>query len=294
MTQLNATLIKGIGGFYYAEASGDIFECRARGAFRKEKITPLVGDRVVITVDDKNGNTVDEILERRNFFSRPAVANIDKLMIVMSVAEPGPNLLVTDKLTVIAEYKKAEPVIIINKTDLKDPSDIISVYKKSGIKTVSVCAQTGQGTDELASLIEGCICAFTGNTGVGKSSLLNCLSEDLGLKTGEISRSLGRGRHTTRETVLLPVCGGYAVDTPGFGTVENDPDCMILKEDLQYYFPEFQPYLGKCRFPEDCSHIKDKGCAIVKAVEDGYISESRHESYRLLYEEAKKLKEWQM
>jgi len=269
-----------------------VIECRARGIFRKQKITPLVGDRVRISQTGDSG-TVEEILPRKNSMIRPPVANIDILFIIVSTAEPEPNMLVIDKMIAAAEQKGIEPAVIVTKNDLKDGSDIVATYNKAGIKSFFASGITGEGIEELKSLICGHIGAFTGNSGVGKSTLLNRIDPSLSLSTGEISKKLGRGRHTTRLVELFETCGGYIADTPGFSSLDTFKFEPILKEDLQYVFREFEPYINKCRFT-GCSHTKETGCAVLEALKNGEIAPSRHKSYCEMYEEAKNIKAWQL
>lgn len=290
----NGIILKGIGGFYYVEAAGAVYECKARGVFRKKRITPLAGDRVQITVTDNGAeNTIDEIFERKNFLKRPPVANIDSLIIVVSTVSPRPSTFVIDKLVAVAEYKNIEPIVVFTKADLESAQKLFDIYKLAGIACAMVSNKTGEGVEEVRSLLSGKICAFTGNSGVGKTSLLNALDPALSLATGEISEKLGRGRHTTRQAELFKTCGGYIVDTPGFSALDLEKDQVIRKDDLAECFREFRPYLGSCRF-STCSHTCDKGCRILQAVEDGEISRSRHNSYVEMYQAAKELKEWEL
>ena len=286
-------IIKGIGGFYYVETADGVFECKAKGKFRKEKLIPLAGDRVKITVRDGEENTIDEIFERKNCLKRPPVANIDTLMIVVSVADPAPNTLVIDKMTVLAEKNHIEPVIVITKTDLGSFDRLSDIYKKTGYRVVAVSGKTGEGVDEVKALLKDRLTAFTGNSGVGKSTLINAVCPGLSLETNEISMKLGRGRHTTRQAEIFHVADGLVIDTAGFSSLDFLGEDVILKDDLQYYFPEFDKFLGQCRFTS-CSHISDKGCKICEAVNDGEISRSRHDSYIALYNEVKDIKEWQL
>lgn len=291
---LNGVIIKGIGGFYYVEAAGEVYECKARGAFRKKKITPLAGDNVTITVREGKENTIDEIGERKNFLLRPPVANIDTLIIVSSVKDPVPSLLVIDKMTAIAVDKGIKPCVVFSKSDLGDTTELESIYSKAGIDVVSVCCKTGEGIEKVKEMISDGITVFTGNTGVGKSSLLNCIDDRFSLATGEISDKLGRGRHTTREVTLYHINNGLVADTPGFSSldIEQTSD-VIVKENLPFCFPEFQEYLGKCKFTS-CSHTVEKGCLILEALNNGEIDKNRHESYVSMYNDVKDLKEWQL
>ncbi|MEG2426190.1 MAG: ribosome small subunit-dependent GTPase A [Oscillospiraceae bacterium] len=291
--QLSGLIIKGIGGFYYVETATEVYECKARGVFRKDKITPLVGDYVQISVNESAENIIDVIKERRNYLKRPPIANLDQLIIVASSCEPNPSTLIIDKLTTIACSRDIEPIIVLNKSDLQNVDELFEIYTKAGFKTISASGKTGEGVKELKSLLNGKISAFTGNSGVGKSTLLNCIDKRLCLSTGEISEKLGRGRHTTRQSELFKVQGGYVADTPGFSSLEIERNEVIRKDDLQYCFPEFSQYIGTCKF-SSCAHINDKGCRIIEAVNNGGISVSRHNSYKTLYEEAKNIKDWEL
>lgn len=289
----NGLIMKGIGGFYYVETADGIFECKAKGKFRKERIVPLAGDRVKITVRDGEENTIDEIFERKNCLKRPPVANIDTLMIVVSVADPAPNTLVIDKMTVLAEKNRIEPVIVITKTDLGFFDELMDIYEKTGYRVIAVSGKTGVGVDEVKAVLKNRLTAFTGNSGVGKSTLINAVCPELSLETNEISTKLGRGRHTTRQAEIFHAGGGLVIDTAGFSSLDFQGEDIILKDDLQYYFPEFDRFLGQCRFVS-CSHTGDKGCKILEAVEKGEISRSRYDSYMALYNEVKDIKEWQL
>ncbi len=294
--QKQGIIIKGIGGFYYVEADGLVYECKARGVFRKEKITPMCGDNVVISIneEEKAENTIDRILPRKSFLQRPPVANIDRLIIVVAGAEPRPNTLLIDRLTAIAVSRGIEPVIVLNKADLADVDELCSTYKKVGFETVIASGKTGEGVDEIKALLKGKTCAFTGNSGVGKSTLLNWIDPSLSIKTAEISQKLGRGKHTTRECTLHKIDGGYVADTPGFASLEILKNEIIMKDELPDCFPEFHEYIEDCRFYPDCAHMDDKDCAVRAAVESGDIPKTRYESYRALYEEVKDLRDWQL
>lgn len=289
-------IIKGIGGFYYVDADDTIYECKARGNFRKRGITPMVGDNVEITVNQEgNGeNTVDNILSRKNELVRPPLANLDTLFIISSIVDPKVNPLIIDKLVAIAEFKHIEPVIVFTKIDKSnDYIEYKNIYEKSGFKVI-VCDNTvGSGAEEIKAMLTGKISAFTGNTGVGKSTLLNNIFPHLNLETGETSKKLGRGRHTTRHCELFKVNGGYIADTPGFSSLDFERCEKIFKEDLPYCFREFEPYLGQCKF-NSCTHVNDKGCAVCEAVEKGLIQPSRHNSYVSMYNDVKDIKQWQM
>lgn len=290
MKQFKGIITKGIGGFYYVEVANATYECKARGIFRKKHITPLVGDTVDITVNDNAENTIDLIYDRKNFLNRPPVSNIDNLIIVVATTEPRPNFLVIDKLIAIAEHKNIEPIVVISKTDLASEKEIFDVYKKSGIRVISLHSENSLG--EVREIMKGKINAFTGNSGVGKTTLLNRLEPELQLATGEISDKLGRGRHTTRQAQLFNVCGGYIIDTPGFSSFEFEKNGIIKKDKLPYCFREFREHLGTCQFTT-CAHVNDKGCSICEAVKNGEISEIRHNNYISMYNQAKEIKEWE-
>lgn len=286
-------IIKGIGGFYYVEAAEVVFECKLRGNFRNKNITPVVGDNVEFSVNNNADNRIERILERKNLLVRPPLANIDRLFIISSLAEPAVNTFIIDKMAAIAEHKGIEPIIVFTKIDLDDCESCLKIYESAGFKTVLCCNNDGRGADEIKEMLYGKVSAFTGNTGVGKSSLLNRIDERLDLKTGETSKKLGRGRHTTRHCELFKVAGGYVADTPGFSSLDFEKAEIILKDELFSCFREFAPYFGKCRF-STCSHTNEKGCAVLDAVRDGRISKSRHDSYVQMYNEAKEIKEWEL
>lgn len=288
-------LIKGIGGFYYVETAETIYECKARGIFRKKKITPLVGDLVLITVNENAENTIDEIKDRKNYLIRPPLANIDQLFVVSSVVDPVINPSVLDRIIAIAEHKNIEPVIVITKIDMDSSyKKYYDLYTKAGFKVILCNNVNGDGADEVKLLLKDKISAFTGNTGVGKSSLLNAVDSSLSIETGQISKKLGRGKHTTRHCELYKAAGGYVADTPGFSSVDFERCEKIMKADLPYCFREFAPYLTECKFQTNCAHVNDKGCAVVKAVQEGKISTERHNSYIELYNEVKDIKEWEL
>lgn len=292
---IEGRLIKGIGGFYYVEAADAIYECKARGVFRKQKITPLIGDIVSITVNENAENIIDEIKERKNSLVRPTLANIDQLFVVASIVDPAINTTVIDRIIAIAEFKQIEPIVVLTKIDLSDSyQKYYDIYTNAGFKVILCDNNTGSGSDEVKALLKDKVSAFTGNTGVGKSSLLNAIDSSLDVETGETSRKLGRGKHTTRHCELFKVAGGYIADTPGFSSVDFERCEKILKDDLPYCFREFEPFLEQCKFQTNCAHINDKGCAVLEAVNNGLISAERHQSYIDLYNEVKDIKEWQI
>ena len=286
-------IIKGIGGFYYVKTAEGIIECKARGNFRNNKIKPYVGDYVKISLNDMAENTIEEIFPRKNSLVRPPVSNIDNLLIVSSMVTPAPNLYIIDKLSVVCQKNNIEPIMVFNKIDIKDGEYLADIYKKAGFNSFCVSAKTGEGIDEIKHFLKGKTTVLTGNSGAGKSSILNCLNVDLNLMIGEVSQKLGRGRHTTRQCEIFEICGGEVVDTPGFSSLEIERIDSILKEDLQYYFREFEPYINDCQFTS-CAHIKEQGCKILEAVENGEISPTRFDSYKALYNELKDLKQWQL
>ena len=293
MEQLNGIITKLTGGFYYVEAAGKVYECKARGAFRNKGDSPCVGDYVEILHPSDGYWAIEKILPRKNRLVRPADANLDRLFIVVSVCDPAPNTLVIDKMTAAAVNRQIEPVVVISKTDLQDPAALQNIYDRAGIRTICFSKYDGSGINEVKALLSGCITAFTGNSGVGKSSLLNCVFPHLQLSTAHTSQKLGRGRHTTRTVELFKTDGGFVADTPGFSTVDLQRYEMIKKEQLQYCFPEFEPYLHQCKFTS-CAHVKEKGCAVQEAVGKGTIPLSRFESYVSMYNEVKDIKEWEL
>lgn len=294
MNMQSGIILKGIGGFYYVEVAETLYECKARGIFRKDKIIPFVGDHVNISIEQDGTCTIEEILPRKNYLTRPPISNIDQLIIVVSVCDPSPSTLIIDKIISAAEDKGIEPIVVISKTDLKDCDWLREIYVKTGIPFFEISSATGRGINAVHNLLIGKITAFTGNSGVGKSSLLNSINDKFHLQTGEISRKLGRGRHTTRQVELLKLGkGAYVADTPGFSSISIERYDIANKDNLQYCFREFAPYLNQCKFTS-CAHTCEKGCAVIQAVEAGIISKSRHESYLTMYNEVKDLKEWNM
>ena len=286
--------MKALSGFYYVDCSGVLVTCRARGKFRKDGISPLVGDLVEIREISANEGYVEQILPRKNAFDRPAVANIDQLVIIASGAIPKTEPFLIDRIASLARLKGCEVLVLLNKSDLNRADDLYNIYAASNIPTLRVSAATGEGMDELKRLVSGKVSAFTGNSGVGKSSILNTLDSRFDLKTGEISLALGRGRHTTRHVELFRLdCGAEVMDSPGFSSFETDELNLELKRRLPETFPEFLPYLNECQFI-GCSHTKEKGCAVLGALREGNIHPSRHQSYLRLHEELKPLQEWEV
>lgn len=286
-------ILKGVGGLYTVKTAGELFTCKARGIFRKDKATPLVGDNVKIGFSEQGEPVIEEILPRKNELLRPPISNIDRLFIVLSVCDPVPNLYNVDRLIAIAEHKGIEPFLVISKVDLGDSREFCRIYEKAGFPVVEVSAKTGEGIDMLGSMLHNKVSAFAGNSGVGKSTLLNALFEDLNLETGEISRRLQRGRHTTRHLELFPIeQGGFVADTPGFSAIEIERGVTILRHELPLCFREFSEYLGRCKF-NSCTHTNDLGCAVIEAVGRGEISPLRYQSYLNMYDEVKNIREWE-
>lgn len=284
---------KALSGFYYVNTGARIVPCRARGKFRKDKLSPLVGDWAEIQELPDGTGFVTAIEPRKCAFLRPAVANIDQLVVIVSEAIPVSDGYLIDRVCAIAELKGCGVVICVNKCDLKSGEALAAVYEKVGYPTVCVSAATGAGLDRLRALIEGKLSAFTGNSGVGKSSILNRLCPAFAIETNEISEKLGRGRHTTRHVELFHLNETTLVaDTPGFSSFDTAEMDLALKQALPETFREFRPYLGACRFV-GCSHTREQGCAVCRAVEQGEIARCRHDSYIRLYEELKPLKEWE-
>lgn len=284
---------KALSGFYYVDTGSEVLTCRARGKFRKEGISPLVGDRVEVQELGNGEGVVDKLLPRRNYFNRPAVANIDQLVVIASAAIPKTDPFLIDRVAALAALKDCEVVVLLNKCDLDRADELYEIYRKAGFQTLRVSAETGEGLEKLKEIIRGKLSAFTGNSGVGKSSILNALDPEFRLKVGEISDALGRGRHTTRHVELFQLsCGAEIIDTPGFSSFESEELSLELKRRLPETFREFAPYLDDCRFV-GCSHTKEKGCAVLEAMKQGRIQKCRHESYLRLHEELKPLKDWQ-
>lgn len=289
IAETSGIIVKCLGGLYTVESPDGILECKARGVFRSKGISPAVGDSV--TVSD---GVITAIGERRNYLIRPPLANLDRILFVVSTVSPSPNFLLLDKFIAIAEFKGIEPVVVITKTDLCDGRSVREVYDTIGIKTVEVDYSDEASVQQVRELLNGKISAFTGNSGAGKSTLLNAVDPTLNIATGEISKKLGRGRHTTRHAELYKLAGGgYIADTPGFSTFETNRYDIIRKEELAGCFREFSEFTDNCLF-RDCSHTCEKGCAVTAAVAEGKIPKSRHESYCAMFDEAKQLKEWEL
>ena len=283
-------VLKGIGGFYYVLRDGKVFECKAGGRLRLGDISPVAGDMVTFELSGEDG-LITSIKPRKNSLDRPPVANIDALFIVASQAPPSTDTLLIDKVSVIAANQDIETVILLNKCDVDTSDELYDTYTSVGFKVIRVSSVTGEGMEELKELVKDKISCFTGNSGIGKSSILNCLMPERGLLVGRISK-IERGRHTTRQSELFPCLGGFVIDTPGFSAFEITRGERIAKESLQHLFPEISGYFDKCRF-SGCAHIKEPGCAVRQLVKDGAIPKSRYLSYKKMYEELSQLKDWE-
>lgn len=286
---MEGVITKGIGGFYYVKAAdANIYECKARGIFRNEKIIPIVGDKVIINAENGKGSIV-KILPRRTQLLRPSVANIDILVLVVAAASPAPNKFLIDKMLINAQINRINPIICINKTDISDGADLKKTYKSAGYKVVMVCAERKIGIDNLINLIKGQVSAFAGLSGVGKSSILSIITKNK-LETGEVSEKISRGKHTTRHVELFPLKeGGFVFDTPGFSSIEISG---VRPDDLQNYYPEMENAKCMCRF-RGCAHIDEPGCAVKALLETGEMYQSRYDSYKEIYKQLKSVKDWE-
>lgn len=286
-------IVKALSGFYYVQTDERLLECKARGHFRLDGTSPLVGDRVECSLDAHGKGRIDRVFERRNFFIRPAVANVDALVFVAANTNPVTDPFLIDRVSVIAESAGCELIVCINKTDVDPADELYGIFTAAGFTVVRTSVPDGTGIDALRREIAGKICAFTGNSGVGKSSIMNALSPGLNIKTAEVSEKLGRGKHTTRHVELFDIGGGtYAADTPGFASFDIEMMEIIPKEQLQFDFVEFAPYIGQCRF-NNCAHLREPGCAVTQAVADGKIMPSRYRSYERLYALSAQHKSWE-
>lgn len=289
--KLEGLVIKCVGGFYTVETAGERIVCRARGRFRRDGISPCAGDRVTLYREGDGSWVLSEVLPRKNHLVRPPAANLDRLFVVASLRDPAVNLALVDKALAAAEINGIEPVAVFTKADLGDAGPLLEIYRTAGIECCAVCAQRGEGIERVRELAAGKVSAFIGNSGAGKSTLLNAAFPGLGLETGEISRKLGRGRHTTRQVELYPLPGGgYAADTPGFSTMERYR--ITDKEQLVKGFREIEAFSGDCQFTS-CSHTCEKGCAVLRAAAEGKIASSRLENYGAMYQEIKGVKKWE-
>ncbi len=285
-------IIKALSGFYYVQTTDGVVACKARGRFRLDGTSPLVGDHVRLVTDSGKSGRIESVEPRKNFFIRPAVANIDTLVFIAANVNPVTDPFLIDRVSVIANEASCELVICVNKVDLNAGDELYELYRSAGYTVIRTSAETGEGMEELREVLRGKVCALTGNSGVGKSSILNTLMPGAAIPTDEVSEHLGRGKHTTRHVELYRLgedC--YIADTPGFASFEIQMMQSIAKEDLQYDFPEFAPYIGKCRFI-DCAHLKEPGCAVREAIEQGRIAPKRYSSYVRLYDLTARQKPW--
>ena len=293
MEKKTGRILRSLSGFYDVQTENALVTCRARGILRKQGNTPLTGDMVQITMEQGKG-MVEQILPRKNSFIRPAVANMDALVVFAANVNPVTEPFLIDRVAAIAGDQEVPVYLCVNKCDLDPAVDLVRIYEHAGFPVICASAETGEGVEQLRSLIRGKLTAFTGNSGVGKSSMLNRLCPELELPTGEVSEKLGRGRHTTRHVQLYCLEEDtYVADTPGFSSFDTDQMEIMLKENLQYAFPDFAPHLGNCQF-HDCSHRKEPGCAVAQAVKNGQIERSRYDSYLRLYEKASQIKLWEI
>ena len=290
----DGVISKALSGFYYVSSDSGLLECKARGRFRLDGTSPLVGDRVQCSLDQHGKGRIDKVEPRRNWFIRPAVANIDAMVFVASNTNPVTDPFLVERVSVIAADADCQLILCIKKADIDPGDELYNTFTAAGFPVVRTSAETGQGMEELRAAIDGKICAFTGNSGVGKSSILNKLLPGAAIPTGEVSEKLGRGKHTTRHVELYSLGSGtYVADTPGFASFDVEMMNPIPKEQLQYDFIDFEPYLGRCRF-NDCAHLKEPGCAVTQALDQGLLMPSRYRSYVRLYELSAQHKSWEI
>lgn len=281
---MEGTIIKALSGFYYVSCGENVYECKARGRFRLDGTSPLVGDKVCFATDSSGKGFIEKVYDRKNSFIRPAVANIDALVFVAANTNPITDPFLIDRVSVIAEEACCELIVCINKVDIDPADELYAIYTGSGFTTRRTSAATGEGIPELRAVLDGKICAFTGNSGVGKSSLLNSISPEFNIEVAAVSNKLGRGKHTTRHVELYNIGNAtFIADTPGFASFDIKMMQDIEKQELQHDFREFKKYIGNCRF-NDCAHLKEPGCAVTDALRRGEIMPSRYQSYKRLYE----------
>lgn len=294
MNKKEGIIVKALSGFYYVLDSEMLIECKARGKFRRDGKLPLVGDHVLYSNTEEGKGILEDIMPRKNSFIRPPVANIDIMIIAAAEVNPVSVPFLIDRITIVAEHSSCDCIICINKADIKKSDRLMNIYKTTGYRTIFTSCKTGEGIEELLEAIDGKTCAFVGNSGVGKSSLLNAIEPAFSIETAKVSEKLGRGKHTTRHVELYALDNGAVIaDTPGFSSFDTERMNIIRKEELQYLFIEFAPYINNCMF-NDCSHTTEKGCAVLQAVSEGEIHASRLESYKRLYDSAKKINEWEI
>ncbi len=281
---MEGTIIKALSGFYYVSCDEQVYECKARGKFRLDGTSPLVGDKVSFSIDANGKGFIDKVFDRKNSFIRPAVANIDALVFVAANTNPITDPFLIDRVSVIAEEADCDLIVCINKTDIDPADELYAIYTGAGFETLRTSAATGEGIPELKAALKGKICAFTGNSGVGKSSILNSIVPEFNIEVAAVSSKLGRGKHTTRHVELYDIGDDtFIADTPGFASFDIEMMQTIDKQELQHDFRDFKNYIGNCRF-NDCAHLKEPGCAVTEALQNGKIMPSRYQSYRRLYE----------
>lgn len=281
---MEGTIIKALSGFYYVSSEEQVYECKARGKFRLDGTLPLVGDKVSFAIDTNGKGFIDKVFDRKNSFIRPAVANIDALVFVAANTNPVTDPFLIDRVSVIAEEADCDLIVCINKTDIDPADELYAIYTGAGFETLRTSTVTGEGIPELKAALNGKICAFTGNSGVGKSSILNSIVPEFNIEVAAVSNKLGRGKHTTRHVELYDIGDDtFIADTPGFASFDIEMMQTIDKQELQHDFRDFKMYIGNCRF-NDCAHLKEPGCAVTEALQIGDIMPSRYQSYKRLYE----------
>ena len=281
---MEGTIIKALSGFYYVSSEEQVYECKARGKFRLDGTSPLVGDKVSFAIDTNRKGFIDNVFDRKNSFIRPAVANIDALVFVAANTNPVTDPFLIDRVSVIAEEADCDLIVCINKTDIDPADELYAIYTGAGFETLRTSTVTGEGIPELKAALMGKICAFTGNSGVGKSSILNSIVPEFNIEVAAVSNKLGRGKHTTRHVELYDIGDDtFIADTPGFASFDIEMMQTIDKRELQHDFRDFKMYIGNCRF-NDCAHLKEPGCAVTEALQIGDIMPSRYQSYKRLYE----------
>ena len=290
---MEGTIIKALSGFYYVSSEEQVYECKARGKFRLDGTSPLVGDKVSFAIDTNGKGFIDNVFDRKNSFIRPAVANIDALVFVAANTNPVTDPFLIDRVSVIAEEADCDLIVCINKTDIDPADELYAIYTGAGFETLRTSTVTGEGIPELKAALKGKICAFTGNSGVGKSSILNSIVPEFNIEVAAVSNKLGRGKHTTRHVELYDIGDDtFIADTPGFASFDIEMMQTIDKRELQHDFRDFKMYIGNCRF-NDCAHLKEPGCAVTEAVQNGRIKLSRYQSYKRLYELSAQNKFWE-
>lgn len=280
------TIIKGVGGLYSVYSEGSVFSCKPRGIFRKTQKKPMIGDNVILEECDESSLTavMDEILERKNSLIRPAVSNVDRIVLVLAALTPMPDLLLLDKMLAAAEQKKIDTVIVVNKSDQsKSACDEIAASYKSAANVIIASAAEKQGVDKVRDVVSEGISVLAGQSGVGKSSIINCLLENETMATGGLTKKLERGKHTTRHSEMFQVGDGLVIDSPGFSLFELSD---VESSDLQHYYPEIIPHIGKCRFM-DCSHTGEPDCVVASLADEGILDIGRYERYKEIYKELK-------